>query len=387
MFDGYFDKVAGRDVCGWLWDAAHPQLAVTAYVFINGKEVCSGLANHYRPDLQAAGIGDGNHAFYIALPDDYLRGQEVILEVRGADGQALTRTPQAMTLPNMVFQPVEPPPALHPIHLAICGIVRDEAPYLLEWIAWHRLIGVDHFVLFDNESNDGTTVMLKALAKAGIVDHVVWPNITDMAAQRPAYMAGLARLGWRCHWVAFIDADEFLNPLQQETIPQILADYDLAAGLVVPWRLFGSNGHQGQGDDLVIRRFTHRAEAGDPLNHSVKTIVQARLVARPDIHTPQLLAGSLVDELGVLCGSQGHPDRHAVPAAKRLVLNHYFTKSREEWYHKRLRGKACEVVGTDGWMRPDDHFTAHDLNEVEDLGLAKRAAEVEAEIEMLRRLL
>ncbi|MES2604954.1 MAG: glycosyltransferase family 2 protein [Pseudomonadota bacterium] len=387
MSEGYFDLVAGRDVCGWIWDPANPQLPIMAHVFINGREVCSGLANHYRPDLQAAGIGNGEHAFYVPLPDEYLNGQEVLLEVRGIDGLPIHRTPLVTTLPNLVFQPIAPPPVPHPIPLAVCGIVRDEAPYLLEWIAWHRLIGVDHFVLFDNESVDGTTAMLKSLAKAGLVDHVVWPNIKDMPAQRAAYIAGLARLGWRCRWVAFIDADEFLNPLRGETLPQILADYDTAAGLVVPWRLFGSNGHVQKDDELVINRFTRRGPAESHLNHSVKTIVQARLVARPDIHTPKLAAGSLVDEFGELAGTQGHPDRHAVPAAQRLVLNHYFTKSREEWYHKRLRGKACEVVGTDGWLRPDNHFDAHDLNDIEDLGLANRAAEVQAEIARLRQLL
>lgn len=387
MLEGYFDLVAGRDVCGWIWNPAQPLLPVTAHVFINGEQVCSGLANHYRPDLQAAGIGGGEHAFYIPLPDAWLSGQTVLLEVRGTDGRAITRTPQVLQLPNLVFQPVEPPPVPHPVHLAVCGIVRDEAPYLLEWIAWHRIVGVDYFVLFDNESVDGTTAMLKSLAKAGIVDHVVWPNPVDLAAQRPAYIAGLARLDWRVRWVAFIDADEFLTPLRNETVPQILADHDTAAGLVVPWRIFGSNGHVQKSDELVIKRFTRRAPAESHLNNNVKTIVQARLVARPDIHTPRLIAGSLVDEFGSLAGTQGHPDRHSVPAAQRLVLNHYFTKSREEWYHKRLRGKACEVVGTDGWLRPDNHFDAHDLNDVEDLTLANRAAEVQAEIERLRRLL
>ena len=39
--------------------------------------------------------------------------------------------------------------------IAICAIFKDEAPYLLEWLAFHRMIGVDLFVLYDNGSNDG----------------------------------------------------------------------------------------------------------------------------------------------------------------------------------------------------------------------------------------
>lgn len=385
--EGYFDCVAGRDVCGWVWDRGQPMQPVEARVFINGIQVCAALADHYRPDLQAAGIGDGRHAFFIPLPDELLHGHDVVLEVRGPDDQAIHRTPLQLTLPNLVFQPVAPLPDLHPVRLAVCGIVRDEAPYLLEWIAWHRLIGVERFIMFDNVSRDGTTEMLTKLAQAGVVDHVVWPNPEGLPAQRAAYIAGLARLDWRCRWLAFIDADEFLLPLRGETLPQILADFETAAGLVVPWRIFGSNGHVEQGSELVIERFTRRAAADHHLNHSVKTIVQPRLVARPDIHTPKLVAGSLVDEFGSVAGSQGHPDRHAVPGAERLVLNHYFTKSRREWHHKRMRGKACELEGTDGWLRPDDHFEAHDINDVEDLVLANRAAEVRAEMGRLQELL
>ena len=32
--------------------------------------------------------------------------------------------------------------------IAICAIFKDEAPYLLEWLAFHRMIGVDLFVLY-----------------------------------------------------------------------------------------------------------------------------------------------------------------------------------------------------------------------------------------------
>ena len=30
--------------------------------------------------------------------------------------------------------------------IAVCAIFKDEAPYLLEWLAFHSMIGVDLFV-------------------------------------------------------------------------------------------------------------------------------------------------------------------------------------------------------------------------------------------------
>ncbi len=385
LIHGNFDCIAGRDVCGWAWNPAQPQDAVLVSVLVDGTLVCQGLANHHRPDLHAAGIGQGNHAFYLPLPESLTDGRSRTLTVTVGDGQPLGGTPVHITLPNNRFQPVPPPAVRPPLTLAICAIVKDEGSYLLEWIAHHRLVGVQHFVLFDNGSTDGTTALLSGLARAGIVDHVPWPDIPHVAAQRPAYIAGLARLADRCRWVAFIDADEFLNPTCGRDVPSIMADYDQAAGLVIPWRLFGSNGQLQQQDDLVIGRFTRRAAADHPLNRSVKTIVQARLVARPDIHTPSITEGSLIDEHGRVAGTQGHPSHHAVPDAGKLVINHYFTKSGEEWTRKRNRGQATETVDSSARLRPDDHFATHDLNDIEDLGLASQAHLVREEMERLRQ--
>lgn len=388
MILGNFDCIAGRDVCGWAWCPERPLEAQKVTVLLDGMVVCYGFANQHRPDLQAAGISQGNHAFYLRLPEALMDGRDGMLSIiAGAGNHPLGGTPVHVTLPNSRFRPVPPPRTAPPLTLAICAIVRDEGPYLLEWIAHHRLLGVEHFVLFNNSSTDGTTQLLSALARVGVVDHVPWPDIPHVAAQRPAYIAGLARLSGRCRWVAFIDADEFLNPVDGGDVPSILADYDEAAGLVVPWRIFGSNGHQRHDDDLVMCRFTRRAAADHPLNRSVKTIVQARLVAEPDIHAPSITNGSLIDEHGRVAGSQGHPSHHAVPDAHRLVLNHYFTKSREEWRRKRNRGQATEPMDSGARLRPDEHFMSHDINDVEDLSLVARADQVRDEMARLRDIM
>ena len=41
-----------------------------------------------------------------------------------------------------------------PAYLSICAIYRDEAPYLAEWIEFHRLVGVERFFLYDHMSQD-----------------------------------------------------------------------------------------------------------------------------------------------------------------------------------------------------------------------------------------
>lgn len=387
MINGYFDGILGCNICGWAWDAARPDLALTVEVLVDGALIATTRADQHRGDLQTAGVGNGRHAFFVRVPTEISDGRQAHLTIRIKDGPVLKNTPAVISLPNLVFRPVPPPAAAPPVTLAICAIVKNEAPYILEWIAHHRLVGVEHFVLLDNGSNDGTTEILSALAAAGVVDHVPWPNIPHMEAQRPAYVAGLARLGQRCRWVAIIDADEFLNPLGEETVPQILADFDTAGGLVVPWRMYGSNGQRAYTDDLLVRRFTRRARPESILNRFVKTIAQPRLIAVPDIHSPTLREGTLVDEFSRVVGSQGHPDLHQVPDARRLVLNHYFTKSWEEWQIKRQRGMASVPADSLERERPQHHFDTHDCNDIEDLTLASRAPAIQAEMARLRILM
>ena len=46
------------------------------------------------------------------------------------------------------------------LKIAVCAIFKDEAPYLLEWLAFHKMIGVDLFFLYDNDSSDGGSELI-----------------------------------------------------------------------------------------------------------------------------------------------------------------------------------------------------------------------------------
>lgn len=41
---------------------------------------------------------------------------------------------------------------MKPVYLSICAIFKDEAPYLPEWIEFHRSVGVERFFLYDNSA-------------------------------------------------------------------------------------------------------------------------------------------------------------------------------------------------------------------------------------------
>ncbi len=379
---GHFDCLRGRALCGWAWRPDEPAARVAVTATVDGVPVAESVAALHRPDLEAAGIGDGIHSFALLLPEAVMDGGEHEVAVLGEDGVPLLGSPARLRLPSLRFHPVPADDGPYRFELAVCCVAKNEGPYLLEWIAYHRCVGVEHILVFDNDSDDASSTLLSRLAGLGVLEHVPWPTAAGRWPQPTAYAEGLRRLRDQARWIAFIDLDEFLNPLEGDDVRAVLRDHADAAGLVVPWRLFGSSGEQERRDDFVIRRFTRRAAAADPLNHAVKTIVRGRFAREIGVHTPVLSEGCLVDEHGRIVGAFGDPDHHPVPEARRLVLNHYFGKSRAEWEVKKRRGRA-DGPGT----RTDRVFEVHDRNDEPDTRILRHLDAMTAEIARLEALL
>lgn len=91
--------------------------------------------------------------------------------------------------------------------LAIAAIIKNEGPYLEEWICYHRLIGVEKFILYDNESTDDTRSILEPYIEKGIVDYRL---MKGRQRQLEAYNDALSRYYKKVKYLAVIDADEFI---------------------------------------------------------------------------------------------------------------------------------------------------------------------------------
>ena len=61
-------------------------------------------------------------------------------------------------------------------YLSICAIYRWEGPYLREWVAFHRLMGVERFFLYDNDSDDEHREALGPYLEDGTVELLHWPE-------------------------------------------------------------------------------------------------------------------------------------------------------------------------------------------------------------------
>ena len=93
--------------------------------------------------------------------------------------------------------------------LSIVAIMKNEGPYIKEWLDYHLLAGVDHFYLYDNESPDNQAEVVKPYVAAGLVDYIFAPG---QVMQYVAYNDAVKKFKFFNRYMAFIDGDEFVYP-------------------------------------------------------------------------------------------------------------------------------------------------------------------------------
>jgi hypothetical protein len=229
-------------------------------------------------------------------------------------------------------------------YLAACAIYRDEATYLPEWLEFHRLVGVEHFYLYDNGSTDDSLEVLAPYLDEGVVTRLPWPRYPG---QYEAYEHCAVEQAGKARWIAFIDLDEFLFSPTGTPLPDLLREYEQFVAVAVNWAVFGSGGHETRPEGLTIENFLWRVrDEGEPNRH-VKAIADPSQVIR--CRNPHYFfykdRQSAVDE-------NFNPVRFArteKPSFERLRINHYFTRSDEEFLEKLQKGGLAWQLTGRGW--------------------------------------
>jgi len=229
--------------------------------------------------------------------------------------------------------------------LAICAIFRNEAAYLREWVEFHRMVGFERFHLYQNRSGDGWQPVLRPYLDSGLVEVTDWPM--ESPCQLPAYQDFINRHKGENRWVAFIDCDEFLFSPSFATVGEALAGLPAEnwGAIGVNWMCFGASGQERQTEGLVIERFTLRPEDGFEPNRHIKSLVRMDRVESvgPDPHHFRVSGGAFNELSEPVDGPLSSRASHNL-----LRINHYVTKSREEYLQRIARGRSDLPARRDG---------------------------------------
>lgn len=225
-------------------------------------------------------------------------------------------------------------------------MTKDENRYLKEWVAFHRTQGYTKFYIYDNMSQTPVAETLSVEVGSGLVDVVLWED--DRVGRHHRAMDNfLGRKDVETVWASLTDTDEFSFGMERP-LAEVLKDYESLDSIKLGWLCFGSSGHDRRPAGLVIESYTIRGEPESiPGGKSIVKFGKVRRMG--DCHNPK--------------GRQRPPvlDRDIV------AINHYITRSREDWDDKSRRG------GGNGSKRGRRLFWNFDkkTNKVEDLRIQR----------------
>ena len=269
----------------------------------------------------------------------------------------------------------------------LIATMRNEGPFILEWLAYHRLIGFTRVVVCSNDCADESPALLDALAAQGLLTHLPCEPGPDDTPQMFAYAAAARWLrGQRVDWAMVLDADEFLNVrVGAGQLPALIDAVGDATAVMVNWRVFGDSGHRSWSPEPVLERFTRAAPIDHGVNWSYKTLFR-RFDA---YHCPLLPHGPgyarderMSDLHPVDGGGRALGERYARSAEflqsepgtvswGLAQVNHYNTRSWEDYLVKHDRGGGHGVA----WDRRKS-WPVWNRNEEEDRSIQRHLSGV-----------
>jgi hypothetical protein len=263
-------------------------------------------------------------------------------------------------------------------YLSVVAIVKNEASYIEEWLEYHLLVGIEKFYIYDNGSTDNLKEVLAPYIDSKIVEYYYYPGTKK---QVPAYNASLKKVRKKSFWVALIDIDEFIVPISTQTITEFLRDFENKPGVEINWVVYGSSGEKCRNEGLVIERFRRHSNYNFIKNRHVKTIFNAKGgVCLLEAHNAKYFGKSRSVNIHNEINDTYFLNRE--PLHDLIRINHYFSKSEEEYLQIKLARGAVDVGKKSNKTMKDFH--EHDKNDIEDDIMDKYVTKVKENLKKRR---
>jgi len=256
---------------------------------------------------------------------------------------------------------------------AICSMIQNEAPWIREWIEYHKLLGVDHFYLYDNESNDSIYEVLLPYIEDGIVEVFYWSTTPDHCDPRgnvfdkyqlTAFNDCIKRSKGISQFLAVIDVDEYIVPVKGKAslFSSLNAKQNKNVGSYeIHWLIYGtSHIWEIPSNKTMIEVLTKRAPDGHGWHHNTKCIHRPEAIDFCSIHNATLKPGYRKIEFSFT----------------DVRINHYWTRDQKSWLKKRI-GLSLDKMEDLAKKLPNDQYKhlidAHEItfNRIEDRSILK----------------
>ncbi len=250
--------------------------------------------------------------------------------------------------------------------VSICAIFKNESLYLKEWIEYHKIVGIDHFYLYNNNSEDDFINILTPYIQAGIVTLIDWPY---NQAQMESYHDCIEKYSNETEWFSFIDIDEFIVPNITDNVYDFLKSFKNKRPVIIAyWKMFGTSGKISRNtDNLVTEDFivcwNKYSDLGKIFFNTSYTFDKSY---KRNMNLNHYSWGNKkkkyippVNVFNKMCIFGSNPIPHNADINYfPLQINHYFSKTYDEYLQKKSRGDAYFKTN------PHDieYFYTHEMN-------------------------
>lgn len=245
--------------------------------------------------------------------------------------------------------------------VSVCAIFKNEAPYIREWIEFNHLVGIAHFYMYNNQSDDNFREILEPYIKRGWVTLIDWPFSQK---QMEAYVDCITKYSSETKWLGFIDLDEYIVPKNVDNIYDFLKRFEKNRGSVnIYWKLYGTSGLMKRDinglvtEDFIVcwpkycdigkcfyntaYDFDTKSKHVDGLHHKFWANWKGHDIPPVNIFNR------------VCTGNRNIALEEDFP----IQINHYFTKSFEEYSAKRVKGDVYFTINP----HDEAYFYEHEM--------------------------
>lgn len=271
-------------------------------------------------------------------------------------------------------------------YLTIGTLWKNENDYALDFLKYHRGVGVDYFMIYVDDNQDFS---LEELLKNEKDVEIVRFNYPGKQLHQEVWGQLIKNNQGKTKWLALIDGDQCLVPVQKDNVPDVLKDYEEFACINLNWKAFGSSFQETKLPGSLYERFLLCANSESQYNFTTQFICQPDRtlpIKVPEPHYCLLPNGEKrvntnkeeISENKVVAMNPNTPLSFNVPTLHDILwVAHYTNKSKEEWIKKNNRGRA-DIIGTKMPFSQFDEYEAecNEYKETRALELWKKAINV-----------
>jgi hypothetical protein len=220
----------------------------------------------------------------------------------------------------------------------LCVIGKDERD-LPEWVEYHKRKGCSKFYIYDNDSEVKMSTYLKNYIDSGLVVYIPTTFNETLGDSSPITYAknNCTRTYGHLHkWLGLLDADEFIVTENNKSIPEVLRDFEGYGGVALNWMMFGSSGLVESPGSILGPHYTKCVP-----NIHVKAIVNPMHVSLCrsshycNYYYPYFAVNVDKERVAQTHWSESHRIK-----THTMYINHYVTKSLQDFRRKQKRGSG-----------------------------------------------